>query len=82
MFFEGKNAVFHGGIQADQDNARMTCEELQVFFDKPISLKEGQKEKDRAKVRNLVCDKAARVEDAVYEGNKLLSLKQVEASWR
>jgi hypothetical protein len=74
MVFTGPLAVFHGGIQADQDNARLTCQELQVFFDKPISLKEGQKEKDKAQVRNLVCDKSAHVEDMKVENGKLIEL--------
>jgi hypothetical protein len=79
MVFSGRQAVFHGGIQADQENARLTCQELQVFFDKPISLREGQKEKDRSKVSSLVCDKSARVEDQVIEKGQLLKYQQLAA---
>src|SRR5205085_2524909 len=72
MVASGRLAVFHGGIQADQENSRMTCQELQVYFDKPINLRQGQTEKDRAKVSSLVCDKDARVEEQVIEMGKLI----------
>jgi hypothetical protein len=76
MFFNGEYAEFMGGIQAEQENARLACEHLQVFFDKPISLKEANrgdqpvKEGNRgepAKVRNLLADKNVRVEDTTLD---------------
>jgi lipopolysaccharide export system protein LptA len=72
MVLSGRQAVFEGNIQADQENSRMTCKELQVTFDKPISLREPQKEKDRSKVSHLVCDKTACVEDQTLDPKGLL----------
>ena len=42
MYFNGTFAEFHGSIQAEQENARLACQALEVFFDKPISLKERE----------------------------------------
>ena len=59
MLFNGKFAEFHGSIQAEQENARLACEALQVFFDRPISLKQGTRTDEKpAKVENLVCDQS------------------------
>ena len=70
MFFNGTFAEFHGGIQADQENSRLACHALQVFFDKPISLKETDHSSEKARIRNLVADKEARVEDSTFEKNE------------
>jgi lipopolysaccharide export system protein LptA len=64
MLFNGDYAEFRGGIQAVQENAHMACQHLQVFFDRPISLKEGARSDQPAKVRNLVGDQEVRVEDS------------------
>jgi hypothetical protein len=75
MLFNGKSAEFHGGIQAEQENARLACQRLQVYFDRAISLKQGHKSEEPAKVREMVCDRDVRIEDRVYEGDKLLEYK-------
>jgi hypothetical protein len=72
MRFYGDRAIFSGGIQAEQERARMACQELEVDFDKMISLKQ-QTNKDKqqdAKVRNMVCDRDVRIEDQAYEGTE------------
>ena len=79
MLFNGKFAEFHGGIQAVQENARMAGQSLQVFFDRPISLKEGNKAEQPAKVQNLVCDSDVRVEDSTIEGDKLIKYQRIQA---
>jgi hypothetical protein len=76
MLFNGTFAYFEGNIQAEQDNARLACQHLQVYFDKPISLKEGMRGTQPAKVSKLVADKGAgkqpvHVEDQTFEGAKL-----------
>jgi hypothetical protein len=76
MVFSGTFAYFEGNIQAEQDNARMACQNLQVIFDQPISLKEGMRGNQPAKVSKLVGDKGdsdqdVRVEDQTFEGRKL-----------
>ncbi len=71
MLFQGQNAEFSGNIQAEQENARLACQHLQVFFDRPISLKEGVRGDQPAKVRSLVGDKEVRVEDKAFEQIKV-----------
>src|SRR5262249_40769367 len=68
MLFTGKSAEFFGEIQAEQENARMQCETLTVFFDRPISLREGNKADEKpARVQNLMCDRSVKIEEATYE---------------
>jgi lipopolysaccharide export system protein LptA len=85
MVFYGQDAEFFGGVVADQRNARLSCQELRVYFDKPISLKEGQrgqKDGDKAKVRNLVCEKSAVVEDSELDpAGKLVKYQQIKGTW-
>lgn len=76
MLFAGTYAYFRGNIQAEQENARLACQNLQVIFDRPISLKEGMRGTQPAKVSQLVADKGAgdqnvRVEDQTFEGGRL-----------
>jgi hypothetical protein len=79
MFFKGDSAEFLGGIQADQQNARLACHHLHVFFDKKVSLKEGNKGEQPAKVRDLICDGDVRIEDSAYEGDRLMKYQIVHA---
>jgi hypothetical protein len=67
MFFNGGYAEFRGSIQAEQENALLACQKLQVFFDRPISLKEGNRGDQPAKVRSLVGDQEVRVEDRTLD---------------
>jgi hypothetical protein len=76
MLFYGTFALFRGNIQAVQDQARLACQELQVYFDRPISLKEGMHGTQPAKVSKLVADKKnsnqnVHVEDQTFEGGRL-----------
>ncbi len=71
MLFSGSFAWFDGGIQAEQGNARLACQRLQVMFDKPISLKEGMRGDQPAKVSKLVGDKDVRVEDQTFAQGQL-----------
>lgn len=79
MLFNGMYAEFHGGIQAEQQNSRLACQSLQVHFDKAISLKEGNKSGQPARVSHMVCDQRVRVEETVREGEKLVSHKRIVA---
>jgi hypothetical protein len=79
MLFNGSSAEFAGNIQADQAKSRMACQHLQVFFDRTISLKQGNKAGEPAKVRRMVCDQEVRVEDSTYEGKKLVKYTSLEA---
>jgi hypothetical protein len=77
MFFSGQYAEFHGGIQAEQENARLACQTLQVTFDRPISLKEGNKG-EPAKVQVLVCDETVQVRDRTIVNKRILKDQWIE----
>jgi lipopolysaccharide export system protein LptA len=79
MYFDGRRAEFRRGVQAEQQTSRLLCENLQVSFDRPISLKEGEKNGARAKVDKLVCDQSVQMEELVREGGKLVSYKRLVA---
>ncbi len=80
MLFFGKFAEFHGSIQAEQGKDRLTCEALQVFFDRPISLKQGNPGDKQAKVQSLMCDKSVCIEETIMEGDRLVKWQQLIAS--
>jgi hypothetical protein len=80
MLFNGEYAEFIGAIQAEQENARMACDHLQVFFDRPVSLKEGNRADQPAKVRNLVADHNVRVEDAAFEHGQLIKYQRIQGT--
>jgi hypothetical protein len=71
MLFDGISSEFIGNIQAEQQNSRLACQRLQVFFDHPISLKEGHQSDQPAKVRTLNCTDKVRVEDVAYVGDQM-----------
>ena len=79
MFFNGKFAEFHGGIQAEQENSRLACQSLQVFFDRAVSLKGGNKSEQPARVQNLVCDRSVRVEEIIREEDKIIKYHRIQA---
>jgi hypothetical protein len=96
MLVHGIYAEFNVGIQAEQQQhqlatadkpatrspAKMACNTLRVYFDKPISLKEGNnKGEESPKVQSLLCDQNARVSEETYEnGNKLVKYTRLEAT--
>jgi lipopolysaccharide export system protein LptA len=83
MFFDGQRAVYHGGVQAEQDNSRLICQEMQVFLDRFVSLKDGGKSGPPAKVENLVCDKSVRIEDTEWtkppDPKKLVRYQRIDS---
>src|SRR5262249_40263852 len=80
MFFNGKYALFHGNVQAEQDASRLTCDTMQVLLDRFVSLKgENDRSKPPARVENLVCDKSVRVEDTQWENGKLVRYQRIDS---
>ena len=77
MFFNGRYAEFSKGVQAEQDNAHLFCQSLQVSFDHPISLKEGNHGGPPPRVKDLVCYKDVRVDDRTLEGDRVVSSKRL-----
>ncbi len=56
MLFDGVYAHFDGNVVAYQNGSTMQCQSLQVELDRPVSLKEGQKEDQPAKVKTLIAN--------------------------
>ncbi|HMF19319.1 MAG TPA: hypothetical protein VKE98_19085 [Gemmataceae bacterium] len=56
MLFDGKFAEFQGGVVAYQEDASLRSQNMQVTLDRAVSLKEGQKDGQNAKVEILTCD--------------------------
>src|SRR5262249_33798794 len=54
------------------------CQTMQVWLDRPVSLKEGERGGPPAKVRNLVCDQMVRVEETDIEKGKLVKYQRLE----
>jgi hypothetical protein len=77
MLFTGQHAEFFGGIQAEQEHGRMTCQRLQVDLDRPVSLREGNKNGESAKVDRLVCDKSVQVEDSEWQDGRRVKYQSI-----
>jgi lipopolysaccharide export system protein LptA len=82
MFFDGQNAEFYGGVQAEQDTSFLLCEEMQVFLDQKVSFKPSPKAEktqptETAKVRKLSCDKSVTIEDKTFENGKLVKYQRI-----
>jgi hypothetical protein len=79
LFTAGMNAEFYGGVQAVQDNgnSRLLCQMMQVVFDRPISLKEGNRGGQPAKVDKLVCHQSVEVEEIRRENGQLVSIRRL-----
>jgi lipopolysaccharide export system protein LptA len=54
MEFDGKEAEFGGGVAAYQDDSTLQCEFMEVTLDHRVSLKEGQKGEEKAKVEKVL----------------------------
>jgi lipopolysaccharide export system protein LptA len=48
LFSEGRVAQFEGGVQAEQMQSTILCQEMQVFFNQPISLNPAMKSSPKA----------------------------------
>lgn len=78
MYFDGQFAEFHGGVQAQQEQALLLCQTMQVFLDREVSLKEGDRGGPPAKMRKLIADQGVRVDDKLYENGVLIKRQQIE----
>ena len=43
MKFDGKNAVFSGGVQGEQDNSTLKCVSMTAVMDRTVVFKDSQK---------------------------------------
>ncbi len=83
MTFDGKTAIFSGGVTAEQNNSRLACQEMQADLDRPVSFKEGEKNGPPAKVERLVCAHQRKdlvmFEDTKFEGSKVVGYRKLWA---
>lgn len=79
MVFNGTSAEFLGNIQGEQQKARLACQHLQVTFDRLVSLKQGNKSDQPARVQKMVSDGEVRVDDRLEEDGKLVKYQLLEA---
>jgi hypothetical protein len=65
MMFDGRYAIFTGGVQAVENGARsgLLCHDLFVTLDKQVSFRDGEKDAQKAKIERIVCDKNVYVDD-------------------
>jgi lipopolysaccharide export system protein LptA len=90
MRFTGKQAVFRGFVQADQENTTLLCQTMQVDLNRPVSLKQRPGEPrpaggEPANVDKVVCDagpdrpQGVIVTDTTRENGRVVSVKRIEA---
>lgn len=65
MDFDGRSALFQGGVQAQQQSsdAKLKCENLTAYLDKFVSFREGQNQNQNAKIDRILCDKNVYIEE-------------------
>lgn len=78
MHFHGKQAEFQGNVQAEQENARLLCQTMQVSLDRPVSFREDEKGGPQPKLDRLVCSVGVRVEEKVVEQGKLRLYRRID----
>ena len=80
MYFDGKYAEFAGNVQADQDNARLTCGTLQVVLDRYVSLQETKRDGKQvpAALDRMLCDQRVTLQNGIREGDKWVEYQRIE----
>jgi hypothetical protein len=83
MLFDGNYAEFHEAVQAEQENAHLLTQRLEVHFDRAISLKEGTKsDQPPARVQRLVCDRNVSIEERTFDpSGKLVKFQNLVSPW-
>ena len=71
MNFDGRNALFQGGVQAQQQDSfsKLKCENLTAYLDKFVSFTEGQGNQS-AKIDRIMCDKNVYIDDTKFDDRK------------
>ena len=78
MIFNGESAEFMGNVTAEQEKSRLACQHMQVKFDKPISLKQGNRTDQSPQVSQMLCDNDVRIEERVFTGPLLTKYTRLE----
>ena len=80
MTFDGKDAYYFGGVQASQSDNKysgLLCDKLIVTLDKTVSLRDGQKENQNAKIDRIVCDKKVYIDESKVDNNQQLVQRNI-----
>jgi lipopolysaccharide export system protein LptA len=79
MTFDGKYAMFHGGVQAHENGSysKVQCQVMTAILDKTVSFKDGQKDKQDAKIDRLVFDKNVYIDDTQVDNNNQFKQRNV-----
>jgi RNA polymerase sigma factor (sigma-70 family) len=80
MFFDGRRATFNGGVEAEQGKSRLTCESLQLRFDRDVSLDPDPSESSAVRIESVVSDKSVRFENIDRTGDKRSRYSRLEAT--
>jgi hypothetical protein len=81
MLFNGQSAQFRSGVTASQDNGHLACEAMTVNLDRKVSLREGDKGKQPARVQQLICESDKNdvwVEDKTFRDKRLVSSSRLK----
>jgi lipopolysaccharide export system protein LptA len=78
MLFDGQLAKFRGGILAEQETGHLFCQEMDVWLDHKISLREGEKRGESPKVQKLLCERDVWIEDVVHKNMRVVSYKRMD----
>jgi hypothetical protein len=73
MYFNGQSAQFRGGVRASQDNGHLACDAMTVDLDRKVSLREGDRASQPARVQQLVCRNDVWVEDRTFRDKVLVN---------
>lgn len=76
MDFDGKFAVFEGAVRAQQAQAEVRCQNMEVSFDRTTVFKDLRQrrngnDKDKSKIVSVICDKDVVVYDQEIEDGKV-----------
>jgi len=78
MNFDGRTAIFNGGVQAFQQDSysKMQCEKCGRTSISSFLFKEGQKENQNAKIDKILCDKNVFIDDSTVERTQAVGTTQ------
>jgi hypothetical protein len=71
MSGRGDFAEYYGTVQVQQENSQLTCQRLQLLFDRPLSFREDAPETKAVRIRALIGDKEVRIQNSIREKDDL-----------
>ncbi len=79
MTFDGKNAIFSGGVQAQEVGAPswLLCNEMWAVLDQTVSFREGEKAGKNAKIDRIICDKNVFIDDSKVDEKRNLVQRNI-----